>query len=171
MRDAAPLSLRPAHAGEARVLAEMSRELVEAGLGWRYTPSRMAALMRDPDIVVLVACDAAQVAGFAAMQFGDEHAHLVLLCVAPAQQRCGIGRRLTEWLVGSARVAGIASIRLELRADNAAALAFYRHLGFTETQHLPGYYGGRIAARRMERTLRPQAATPLSSPTQGPPGV
>lgn len=150
-------------------MAEMSRELVEAGLGWRYTPSRMAALMRDPDIVVLVACEAARVAGFAVMQFGDEHAHLVLLCVAPAQQRRGVGRRLTEWLVASAQVAGIASIRLELRADNAAALAFYRRLAFTEAQHLPGYYSGRIAARRMERTLRPPAGAPRASPTQSPP--
>ncbi len=60
------------------------------------------------------------------MQFGDLHAHLALLCVPPAQQQRGIGRRLIEWLVESARVAGIASIRLELRADNAAALYFYR---------------------------------------------
>ena len=41
----------------------------------------------------------------------------------------GIGRRLHEWLIEPARVAGIASIRLELRADNAAALSFYRRLG------------------------------------------
>ncbi len=73
------------------------------------------------------------------MQFGNEHAHLVLLCVQPLARHRGIGRRLTEWLVESARVAGIQLIRLELRADNAAALAFYRRLGFTETQRVPGY--------------------------------
>ena len=88
------------------------------------------------------------------MQFADEHAHLVLLCVRPAQQRRGIGRRLHEWLVASARVAGIASIRLELRADNAAALAFYQGLGFAETQWVPDYYDGRVAARRMSLPLR-----------------
>ena len=49
-------------------------------------------------------------------------------------------------------MAGIVSIRLELRADNAAALASYRRLGFTETQWVPAYYDGQIAARRM--TLR-----------------
>jgi ribosomal-protein-alanine N-acetyltransferase len=139
-------------------MAEMSRDLIEAGLGWRYTPPRMAALINDPETVVLVACDSTRIQGFAVMQFGDRHAHLALLCVRPTQQRRGIGRRLSEWLIESARVAGIVSIRLELRADNAAALALYRRLGFAETQWLPGYYESRIAARRMTLSLHARVA-------------
>ena len=134
-------------------MAEMSRELIEAGLGWRYTSRRMTALIRDPETVALVACHGSRIQGFAVMQFGDVHAHLALLCVQPTQQLRGIGRRLNEWLVESARVAGIVSIRLELRADNAAALSFYRRLGFTETQLVPDYYDGHIAARRMTLLL------------------
>ena len=150
--------LRPALAQEARAMAEMSRTLIEAGLSWRYTPPRMAALIRDRETVALVAHDGSRVQGFAVMQFGDVHAHLVLLCVQPPQRHRGIGRRLTEWLVESAQVAGIESIRLELRADNAAALAFYRRLGFAETQLVPDYYDGQIPARRM--TLQLGAARP-----------
>ena len=67
----------------------------------------------------------------------------------PERGRCGIGRRLHEWLIEPARVAGIASMRLELRTDNAAALSLYRRLGFTETQLVPGYCEGHVAARRM----------------------
>jgi [ribosomal protein S18]-alanine N-acetyltransferase len=148
--------LRPAQAQEARAMAEMSRALIEGGLAWRYTPHRIAALIADPDSVALVAHDGTRIQGFAVMQFGDERAHLVLLCVQPALQQRGIGRRLTQWLLESARVAGIASIDLELRADNAAALAFYRRLGFSETQVIAGYYDGSIPARRM--TLRLRAA-------------
>lgn len=133
-------------------MAEMSRELIEAGLRWRYTPLRMAALIGDAETTALVAVDGLQVQGFAVMKFGDVDAHLALLCVQPAQQQLGIGRRLNEWLVESARVAGIVSIGLELRADNAVALSFYRRLGFTQTQWVPGYYDGRVSARRM--TLR-----------------
>ena len=149
--------LRPAHVQEARAMAEMSRALIETGLAWRYTPRRIAALIADPDSLALVAHDGARIQGFAVMQFGDERAHLVLVCVQPASQRRGIGRSLTEWLLESARVAGIASIQLELRADNAAALAFYRRLGFGETQVVAGYYDGSIPARRM--TLRLRTAT------------
>lgn len=148
------VTLRPAHGHEAQSLARMSRDLIEIGLAWRYQPSRMEALIKDPETVALVACDRSRIQGFAIMHFGEQHAHLVLLCVRPTQQRCGIGRRLHEWLLQSARVAGLESIRLELRADNAQALAFYRRLGFTETQRLPGYYGGEIAARRMSLRLR-----------------
>lgn len=150
------LTFRPAHRCEARVLAELSRDLIEHGLGWRYTPARVATLISDPDHVALVACgpDDQGVLGFALMQFGDEHAHLSLLCVTPTQQRRGIGRRLIDWLIESANVAGIASIGLELRADNHGALAFYRRLGFVETQRVDGYYDAATAARRMTRSLR-----------------
>jgi [ribosomal protein S18]-alanine N-acetyltransferase len=136
-------------------MAEMSRELIEAGLRWRYTPLRMAALIGEAETTALVAFDGLQVQGFAVMKFGDVDAHLALLCVQPAQRRRGIGRRLNEWLVESARVAGIVSIGLELRADNAEALSFYCRLGFTQTQWVPGYYDGRIAARRMTLRLKP----------------
>lgn len=146
-------TLRPARLQDARALAEMSRDLIEGGLGWRYTPPRIAALIRERDTMALVACDGQALHGFAIMQFGDTEAHLTLLCVQPAQRHRGIGRRLIEWLAASGRVAGLTTIRLELRADNASALAFYRRLGFVETQWLPGYYAGRIAARGMALKL------------------
>ena len=150
-------TLRLARLTDARVMAEMSRDLIESGLGWRYRPDRMTALIKDPDTTALVACDAPGIQGLAIMQFGDEWAHLTLLCVKPEHQRRGIGLRLNQWMIDSARVAGIASVRLELRADNATALAFYRRLGFTELQTVPHYYGGHLAARRMVLRLRPDA--------------
>ena len=149
--------LRPALAHEARAMAEMSRTLIEAGLAWRYTPRRMAALIADKDTVALVAHDASRIQGFAVMQFGDEQAHLVLLCVQPALRQRGIGRRLTQWLLESARVAGMACVGLELRADNAGAMAFYRRLGFSPLQEVAAYYDGSVSARRMRLQLRTPA--------------
>lgn len=154
------VTLRLACAQDAPAMASMSRDLIEAGLAWRYSPKRVAGLIAEPDTAALVACDGAQLLGFAVMQFGDERAHLSLLCVRPAQQRRGIARRLLEWLLESACVAGIASIHLELRADNEPARMFYRALGFSETILVPGYYEGRFAARRMLRLLRPP--TPMA---------
>lgn len=135
-------------------MAAMSRDLIEAGLAWRYTPRRIAAMMADPEAVALVAHDTTRVQGFAVMQFGDGHAHLVLLCVRTVQQQRGIGRRLVDWLLASARVAGITRIELELRADNAGALAFYRRLGFVQTHIVAGYYDEAVDARRMVLDLR-----------------
>lgn len=148
------VKLRPARVDEAGAMAEMSRQLIETGLGWRYTPQRMAALIRHADTIALMAHEADAPNGLAVMQFGDERAHLVLLCVQPGLRRRGIGRSLMDWLLQSARVAGIETVDLELRADNAAALSFYRRLGFTETLLVPAYYDRRVAAQRMTLRLR-----------------
>ena len=151
MNEPGAYQLRTARMQEAAALAEMSRDFIEHGLAWRYTPLRMARLIRDRETVALVAADdaAGVVHGFAVMRFGEEHAHLSLLCVHPAQRHRGIGRRLIGWLVASAQVAGLRAIRLELRADNASALAFYRRLGFEEIELAAGYYEGQVAARAM----------------------
>lgn len=152
--DSRAVTLRLARAADARTMAVMSRDLIEAGLPWRYHTAHMLRLMADDETIALVAHDADAIQGFAVMQFGDERAHLVLLCVRPALQRRGIGRRLVDWLLASARVAGTARVQLELRADNPAAHRFYRKQGFEDSAWLPGYYDGLVAARRMALALR-----------------
>lgn len=154
---AVDIELGFADGGDAARLARLARDLIEAGLGWGYRAQRIAELIADPDTVTLVARDRGNVLGFAVMRFGDERAHLVLLAVEPAHQRRGVARRMIEWLVDSARVAGMTSVHVELRARNAAAFAFYRSLGFVETFRVPGYYRGRETAVRMLQMLRRQA--------------
>jgi ribosomal protein S18 acetylase RimI-like enzyme len=149
------LTLRLARRADAAAMAAMSRDFIEAGLAWRYSAERMWRLIADTDTVALVACDAEdRVQGFAVMQFGDTRAHLLLLCVRPAHRRRGTARRLLDWLLASARVAGIESLHLELRADNDGARAFYLRLGFADAGLVQGYYDGRIAAQRMVLVLR-----------------
>ena len=155
-------TVRLAGPRDAQAIALMSRDLVESGLGWKYDAPRVLRAIRDPDSLAPVACDRGRVAGFAIMEFGDERAHLVLLAVRPALRRMGIGRRLVEWLVESARTAGIASLHLELRAANEAARGFYRAMGFDETIVVPGYYRGRESALRMIRVLRPAGPVPYT---------
>lgn len=149
------ITLRLARRTDAGEMALMSRDFIEAGLSWRYSADRLARLMADAETVALVACDTLdRVQGFAVMQFGDTRAHLVLLCVRPLHRRRGIARRLIEWLLASAQVAGIESLHLELRADNDGARAFYTRLGFAAAERVNGYYDGQIAALRMVLQLR-----------------
>src|ERR1051325_10838785 len=123
--------------------------------------ARRAGDPRPPDPR---ACAAAT--GYAIMEFGDERAHLVLLAVRPSHRRLGIGQRLHEWLVESARVAGMASIHLELRSNNDAARRFYRAMSFYETVLVPGYYrsgeGRKEGALRMLRVLRAPGPVPYT---------
>jgi ribosomal-protein-alanine N-acetyltransferase len=148
------ISYRLARIGDAQRVAAMSRDLIERGLGWRWTPRRVAAHIRHPDSLVVVAGCEGQFAGFAMMHFGERFAHLNLLAVAPRARRRGVGSGLVRWLEASAWVAGTMAIRLELRAGNRQALQFYHSLGYEEVARVPGYYGGREAAIRMIRILR-----------------
>ena len=151
--------LRPGRLTDANQIALMSRNLIETGLGWSWTPARVVRNIRCRDTMTLVACDThEQLIAFAIMYFGLEEAHLNLLAVAPPYQRSGIGRRLLAWLEKSARVAGIAVIYLEVRACNHEARCFYQALGFRELTRLPGYYNGREPAIRMARELRTPAS-------------
>jgi ribosomal-protein-alanine N-acetyltransferase len=147
------LSLRLARPADATIIANLSRDLIEYGLRWRWTAMRVAASIRDPAVNVLVACSDADIAGFAIMRYGEDDAHLDLLAVAPEYRRAGIGRQLLEWLEKCAVVAGIFTVALEVRAGNEGAQRFYERLDYRTLAHLPGYYQGVEAALRMVRDL------------------
>jgi ribosomal protein S18 acetylase RimI-like enzyme len=87
------------------------------------------------------------------MEYGDETAHLVLLGVQPLQRRRGLGRAVVLWLEACANTAGIGLIRLEARADNPTAIAFYESLGYRVASRISGYYSGLIDAIRLEKRL------------------
>jgi ribosomal-protein-alanine acetyltransferase len=150
-----------AHPDEAPAIANMSRYLIENGLPWSWNEQRIAYCMKNRDCIALAARDRRRLAGFAIMEYYDEHAHLSLLAVQPGYQRLGIGRQLIEWLESSARVAGTFTVQLELRASNDGARRFYERLGYSEVARKPAYYGGREDALRMSRNL----AVPTSQRT------
>jgi ribosomal-protein-alanine N-acetyltransferase len=154
VRQSQKLALRLALPEDAGPIAAMSRELIESGLPWTWTPERVARNLRQPETLVLTARDAARLAGFAIMQFGEERAHLSLFAVQPDYQRQGTGRRMLAWLLESALTAGIASVHLELRETNLAARRFYLNQGFGETLRIPRYYSGSETAVRMRREIR-----------------
>lgn len=154
MKQSRNLTLTLAAPADAAPIAAMSRELIETGLPWTWTPARVARNLARPDTLVLTARDGAPLAGFAIMQFGEERAHLSLLAVRPDCQRQGVARRLLEWLTASALTAGIASVDLELRESNRGARRFYINQGFAETARVSGYYRGVETAVRMQREIR-----------------
>jgi ribosomal-protein-alanine N-acetyltransferase len=138
---------------DASSIADMSRRYIETGLPRSWTEDRVARCIRHADCAALVARDHRRLAGFAIMEFLDEHAHLSLLAVQAGYRQRGIGAALVRWLEGSARTAGIFVIRLELRADNDVARAFYEHLGYREVGRRKAYYSGVEDALCMARDL------------------
>jgi len=148
-----PLVLRAAHVSDAGMLSSMSRLLVEHGLRWRWNAARIKRAIRDRDTMVLVASIEGTVSGFAIMKFRDEESHLFLLAVAPRFQRTGVGTALLEWLEKSCLTAGIRNVRVEMRATNRPAKAFYERFGFRFVREIQGYYDNRESALVMVRSL------------------
>lgn len=148
-------TLRPAVPANAYEIAAMSRCLIEVGLrGWSWHPERVMKAIRARDTIVLAAKLGDMLIGNAIMEFADTKAHLSLLAVKPAHQRCGIGRMMMGWLEESALTAGISTLSLELRVNNIGGRSFYHALGFEEANCIPGYYQGTETALRMSRDIR-----------------
>src|ERR1700750_2072196 len=145
---------------DAREIAEMSRDLIEQGLTWSWTPARVQHFITGPESSVVVARREQSIAAFAIMHFGDDVAHLNLLGVAPEHRRQGLGRRLMEWLTATAIEAGVFRINLELRTHNEGARQFYQQLGFAQLGVIQGYYQGREAALRMSRQFALHPTSP-----------
>lgn len=65
-------------------------------------------------------------------------AYITLVLVAPPDRGTGLGRVLVTAALDACRDRGFATCRLEVRADNAVALAMYRSMGFTTVTELDG---------------------------------
>lgn len=145
------IRLEPARPCDARLIAILSRDLIEHGLPWRWRRGALLRMVADPETIVLVARKERRIVGFAVMSFdwGRSRAHLVLLAVEPPLRRRGLGRELVRWLEVVARRGGIARVGLEVRASSGAAQHFYKTLGYRESGRIAGYYQGREDAVQM----------------------
>ena len=159
--------IRIARDADAAPIALLSREAIEYGLGWKWTPERIRRCLHDPATNVIVARSGRQVTssivGFAIMTYRDDEAHLLLFAVTAALRRRGIGSALLSWLEATALTAGIGVISLEARARNAGAREFYRHHGYREVARVPGMYRGVEDGVRIAKDL--WAQTPDASRT------
>ena len=84
----------------------------------------------DEDDVVL---------GYSILSIGAGEAHILNICVAPAEQGQGIGRKMLENLIEVAR-GRAETMFLEVRPSNTVAIALYENMGFNEIGIRKGYY-------------------------------
>lgn len=144
--------IRLAKPNDAPAIARMSRDWIEHGLGWSWTAARVSQAIGDVSTNVAVLVQQDRLDGFGIMQYlDDDAAHLVLLAVSPVQRHRGMGRQMLLWLEQSAHAAGSNAIRLECRADNVNAIAFYQHLGYRQEGTVQGYYEGQVDAVQLRK--------------------
>jgi len=79
--------------------------------------------------------------GFAAFYCNNaatRQAYITLVLVAPQDRASGLGRALVSAVLDTCRGRGFTSCGLEVRSDNASALALYRSLGFAVVEERAG---------------------------------
>ena len=88
----------------------------------------------------LVLAQAVEIVGYGVLSVAAGEAHVLNVCVAPAQHGQGHGTRLMQRLIDLARWHRAERIFLEVRPTNTHAVALYHHLGFNEIGKRPNYY-------------------------------
>lgn len=162
-------TIRLANSSDACDIALLSRSEIEYGLPWAWTPEAVARAISNNSMNVVVATTPANVSsfaadtetqydlcGFALVYFGRTHAHINLLAIKKANRRKGLGRKLLDWQITSARTAGIRYLTLEVRRTNSGAQNFYRECGFETRDTVSRYYNNEEDALRMVRKLEVQ---------------
>lgn len=127
--------IEAADAARADVLAALHAACLEEA----WPAADIDTLLRQPGVFAALAADAVPV-GFMLWRVAADEAEILSLGVLPAARRHGIATALLEAAVVSLLAAGVASLFLEVAADNRAALAFYRSHGFGEVGRRSRYY-------------------------------
>lgn len=78
--------------------------------------------------------------GMLAAWVAADEAEILALAVTPAARRRGYARDLVSAAIAEAGRRGARSMFLEVAADNRAAIALYRALGFVQAGRRRGYY-------------------------------
>jgi len=91
----------------------------------------------------LVAESDSEVVGHAGLMVVADEGHVTTVAVHPDVQGGGVGTCLLAGLCRAAVAAGLASMTLEVRVSNEAAIGLYRRFGFAPAGVRPRYYADR----------------------------
>lgn len=132
----------------------------------RLTRRSLRRFVDRPTAACLVAEHKGEVVGYALLLFrlGTAMARLYSIAVSPAMRGMGLGEAL---MAAAEKVAfGHACIflRLEVRADNAPAIALYRKLGYRQFGRYLDYYYDHTDALRFEKRLSGDDSRPKEAP-------
>jgi ribosomal-protein-alanine N-acetyltransferase len=124
----------------------------------RWSVEQFWAELAQPTRRYLVACEEDTITGYAGVFVLAPDADVQTIAVAPTAQGSGLGSRLLERLLDIAADAGCHQLMLEVRSDNAPAIALYDRFGFERISSRTDYYGPSVDALIMR--LRPLRSTP-----------
>ncbi len=125
----------------------------------RLSRRSLRYFLAAPTTEVPVAEDALGLAGYAMIGYraGSAAGRLFSLAVQRDRARQGIGHALLRACEAATLRRGRTSVRLEVRADNVAAVALYEQAGYGPFGLYHDYYEDGATALRFEKSLAPSA--------------
>ncbi|MEC5211299.1 ribosomal-protein-alanine N-acetyltransferase [Psychrobacter sp. PL15] len=107
---------------------------------WTY--QALTDLLTQDSIKLITATDSTndEVVGYCLYQIVFEQAEILRIGTHPQSQRQGIASQLFAVLNKAMAANEVESLLLEVRADNAPAIALYKKQGFTIIHRRKGYY-------------------------------
>ena len=105
-----------------------------------WSEKSIASELENPLSYWLVALEGSTVAGYAGSQTVLGETDMMNVAVLPRARRQGIAQRLILELVARLKQQGSHCLSLEVRPSNAAAVALYQGLGFSQVGRRPNYY-------------------------------
>ncbi|MDR2665202.1 MAG: ribosomal protein S18-alanine N-acetyltransferase [Oscillospiraceae bacterium] len=132
-------------------------EIERAAFSQPWTYNSLLEETQAPQSRFMLAADGARVLGYAVTRYYPDWAEILRIAVAEGSRGRGVGSMLLGDAQARACESGASRVLLEARADNAAALEFYRNRGFITVGLRAGYYaspGG--DAVLMEKSIAPR---------------
>lgn len=161
MTDRLPVRIRPLRASDFDRVLEVERELFGRG-AWTYgmLVDELAGLGRWYVVAEAAGAGAVgpqPVVGYAGLWFDGDVTQVMTIGTAAEVQHRGVGRALMDALIDRSRDLGAEAILLEVRVDNAVALAMYADFGFTQIGLRRRYYQPEDVDAYTMRLMLPRA--------------
>jgi ribosomal protein S18 acetylase RimI-like enzyme len=147
-------TVREATLEDTEAIYYLARDLADALGDRRPRPktvrARLGELLEEPRAQVLVVEEEDGVVGAASLWIKPDLAHgdavieVPMLVVSGSARRRGVGRLLVEEIQSVAAAENASLIELIATKENDVARAFYRSLGFVETDHIALEYVGDV---------------------------
>lgn len=153
--------VRPATTGDLDAIARLEEASFRHD---RLNRRRIRYLLTRARAQTLVAEAAGTVVGYVMVLFNRATAHgrVYSIAVDHRFRKHGLGATLLHAAEKAAAETGCASMRLEVRKDNAAAIALYREQGYRPFETVIDYYEDHEPALRFEKTITPEPAPQLT---------
>jgi ribosomal-protein-alanine N-acetyltransferase len=146
------VTIRPATPDDVEAIADL--ELDNLGVdAWSEGLVREGVTGNLPTITYLVAEVDGQVVGHATASIVGDIAELQRIAVDPGHRRTGLASALLDAVVEAGKHDGADRLLLEVREDNAGALAFYAARDFIEIDRRRRYYRDGTTAVVLRRSL------------------